>query len=59
VFVTAKLYAKKNIFSPLQVKNKPHDTKSEHAFILGSMDCTVANNCLIASSGKQWCLNVN
>jgi hypothetical protein len=31
----------KNTFSPLQVKNKPRDEESEHAFILGSMDCTV------------------
>jgi hypothetical protein len=34
----------KNIFTPLQVKNKPHDGESEHAFILGSMGCTVADN---------------
>jgi hypothetical protein len=32
----------KKIFSPLQVNNKPHEGDSEHAFFLGSMDCTVA-----------------
>ncbi len=32
-----------NIFSPLQVKNKPCDRETEHAFILGSMDCMVVN----------------
>jgi hypothetical protein len=32
-----------NICSPLQVKNKPHDGDPEHVFILGSMDCMVAN----------------
>jgi hypothetical protein len=32
------------MFSPLQVKNKPRDGETEHAFILGSMDCMVANN---------------
>jgi hypothetical protein len=36
---------KENAFSPpLQVKNKPRDGEMEHAFILESMDCTVANN---------------
>jgi hypothetical protein len=35
----------KKIFSPLQVKNKPRDGESEHAFILGSMVCTVVKNC--------------
>ncbi len=35
---------KENTFSPLQVKNKPHDRESEHVFILDSRDCTVANN---------------
>ncbi len=34
----------KNIFSPLQVKNKPCDGELEHAFILASMDCTIENN---------------
>ncbi len=38
------LWVSKNTFSPLQVKNKPRDEESEHAFILGSMDCTVVNN---------------
>jgi hypothetical protein len=28
----------------IQVKNKPCDGETEHAFILGSMDCTVANS---------------
>ncbi len=36
-------FIKKNIFSPLQVKNKPRDGETEHAFILGSMDCMVSN----------------
>jgi hypothetical protein len=36
--------ASKKIFSPLQVKNKRRDGELGHAFILGSMDCTVANN---------------
>jgi hypothetical protein len=35
---------KENIFSPLQVKNKLHDGETEHAFILGSMDCMVAKS---------------
>jgi hypothetical protein len=30
-----------NTFSPLQVKNKPRDRDSKHAFILGSIDGTV------------------
>ncbi len=33
----------KIVFSPLQVKNKPCDRESEHAFILGSMVCMVTN----------------
>ncbi len=33
-----------NIFSSLQVKNKPRDREKEHVFILGSMDYTVASN---------------
>jgi hypothetical protein len=32
------------ILSPLQVKNKPHDADLEHALIIFSLDCTVANN---------------
>jgi hypothetical protein len=35
---------KKIMLSTLQVKNKPRDGEAEHAFILESMDCTVANN---------------
>jgi hypothetical protein len=31
----AVLYVEKNIFSSPQVKNKPSDGESEHAFILG------------------------
>jgi hypothetical protein len=34
---------KENTFSPLQVKNKPGDGETEHAFILGSTHCTVFN----------------
>ncbi len=34
-------YKKENIL-PLQVKNKPHVKGYEHAFILGSMDSTIA-----------------
>jgi hypothetical protein len=34
---------KENIFSPLQVKNKPRDGEMEHVFILGSMDCMIVN----------------
>jgi hypothetical protein len=34
----------KNTFSPLQVKNKPSDGETEHAFILGSVDCMVVNS---------------
>jgi hypothetical protein len=37
------LVQKVNIFSRLQAKNKPREGETEHAFILGSMDCTVAN----------------
>jgi hypothetical protein len=33
-----------NIFSPLEVKNKPHEGESEYAFIFVSMDCMVMNN---------------
>jgi hypothetical protein len=36
---------KRKIFLPVQVKNKPRYGGSEHAFILGSMVYTVANNC--------------
>jgi hypothetical protein len=37
-------YKKENIvFLPVQVKNKPHNGKSECAFILGSMVCIDAN----------------
>jgi hypothetical protein len=42
-FVIYIQYEKK-IFLPVQVKNKPCDRGTEHAFILGSMDCTVANS---------------
>jgi hypothetical protein len=35
---------KVNTFSPLQVKNKPRDRETEYAFILSSMDRTVAKN---------------
>ncbi len=38
------LVQKVNIFSHMQVKNKPCDREMEHAFILGSMDSTVANS---------------
>ncbi len=37
---------KENTSSPLQVKYKLCD-RTEHAVILGRMDCTVANNWLI------------
>jgi hypothetical protein len=33
----------KKIFLLVQVKNKLHEGRTEHAFILGSMDCTVAS----------------
>jgi hypothetical protein len=33
----------KNIFFSSAVKNKPHDGETEHVFILGSLECTVAN----------------
>jgi hypothetical protein len=46
-YVTNK---KKNIFFPVQVKNKQSDGEMEHAFILGSMDSTVANN----NKHKRW-----
>jgi hypothetical protein len=35
---------KKNTLSPLKIKNKPPDREMEHAFIVGSMDCVVANS---------------
>jgi hypothetical protein len=35
---------KKNTFSPLRVKNKPRNRDPEHAFILGSIDCTFASS---------------
>jgi hypothetical protein len=38
------LVEKVKFSSPLQVKNKPRDGEKEHAFILGSMDCTAANS---------------
>jgi hypothetical protein len=38
------LVSKVNIVSPLKVKNEPREAEMEHAFILGSMDCTVVNN---------------
>jgi hypothetical protein len=38
---------KVNTFSPLQAKNKACDREMEHAFILGSMDCTVAKTCVL------------
>jgi hypothetical protein len=41
-FVICIQYEKK-IFLHLQVKNKPHERRKEHAFILGSVDCTFAN----------------
>jgi hypothetical protein len=34
---------KYSILSPLQFKNKLCDGETEHAFILGSMDCMDAN----------------
>jgi hypothetical protein len=34
---------KENAFSPLQIKNKLCDRETDHAFIIGSMNCTVAN----------------
>jgi hypothetical protein len=38
----------------VQVKNKPCDRGSEHAFILGSMVCTVANNKMFhGASGEK------
>jgi hypothetical protein len=33
-----------NTFSPLQVKNKLCEGETEHGFILGSLDSTVANS---------------
>jgi hypothetical protein len=41
--VLAIVYIYKKYISPLKVRNKPHDEDSEHVFILGSMDCMVAN----------------
>jgi hypothetical protein len=43
----------KKIFSPLQVNNKPHEGDSEHAFFLGSMDCTVATTNLFEQQQKD------
>jgi hypothetical protein len=43
MYMLAMLYVQKYI-SPLKVTNKPCDRKSEHAFILGSVVCTVPNN---------------
>jgi hypothetical protein len=37
------VWYKKEKFISVQVKNKPCDEGTEHAFILGSMVCTVAN----------------
>jgi hypothetical protein len=37
----------------VQVKNKPCDRGSEHAFILGSMVCTVANNKMFHGAGGE------
>jgi hypothetical protein len=39
-YVTNKI---ENTFSPLQVIDEPRDRETELAFILGSMDCMVAN----------------
>jgi hypothetical protein len=38
----------KKIFFPLPVENKARDGESEYAFILGLMNCTVANNSIHA-----------
>ncbi len=35
---------RKEIIYSVQVKNKTCDGGTEHVFILGSIDCTVANN---------------
>jgi hypothetical protein len=35
---------KENTFSPLEVKNNRSDGETEHAFILGRMDCMVPNS---------------
>jgi hypothetical protein len=47
----------KNTFSPLQVKNKPHDGEMEHAFILVSQDCTVVNNINLKIDGAEHLVN--
>ncbi len=44
---------KKKTLSPLQFKNKPHDRDSEHAFIVGLMDCVVANS-TVHARWKYW-----
>ncbi len=46
-------------FSPRKVKNKPCDGEAEHAFILDSMDCTVANNYSMYSTQVYLPLSVN
>ncbi len=48
------LFVKENIFYPLQVKNKPHDDETENVFILGSMDCTVANSSCYCGAGVDY-----
>ncbi len=40
----------KKIFPSVQVKNKPRDEGTEHAFILGSIDCTVVNSPVLSIS---------
>jgi hypothetical protein len=35
-----------HILSPLQVQNKPRDGQPEHVFILGPLNCMVANSAI-------------
>jgi hypothetical protein len=44
IYMCCHIVCVKNTFSPMQAKNKPQGRDSEHVFILGSMDCMVANN---------------
>ncbi len=53
MYCTCLLYYRpKTKFAPLQVKNKPCDRETEHAFILGSLDCTATHTFLLLNRGQ-------
>ncbi len=48
------LKQKENIFFLLQVKNKPQDRETEHALILSSLECMVADTPLDGTVTVGW-----